>query len=65
MRIPNPERVLRAYKLVTEAEREWRAAWPDGILAGVVRTEAISSGLSTARDMLKRLVDESGKRAAS
>ena len=44
--------------LVVEAEKAWRAAWEGGIPAGRADTDGISSGLSTARDLLQRISNQ-------
>jgi hypothetical protein len=56
MKSPNIEFVQKAFKLVVEAEKAWRDAWNQQIPAGRMETDAISSALSSARDLLQNLL---------
>jgi len=53
---PDVKALAEVYRLVAEAERAWRDAWPEGIPA--LRTDAteISLGLSTAKSLLEKLL---------
>ena len=55
MKRPNQELIQKALDLVVEAEKAWRIAWEDGVPAGRADTDGISSGLSTARDLLQHI----------
>jgi hypothetical protein len=55
MKGPNKELIRKALALVIEAEKTWRAAWGNRIPALRTDTQAVTSGLSTARDMLRNI----------
>jgi predicted transcriptional regulator len=58
MNRPNKELIQQALEKAVQAEKAWRAAWEDGIPAGRADTDAVSSGLSTARDFLQRFSEQ-------
>ena len=52
---PDKERIRNALASVTEAEREWRAAWGDHVPALDTSASEIGSALATARQLLDNL----------
>jgi hypothetical protein len=55
MKRPNKEMIQKALDLVIQAEKAWKAAWEGGVpfQSGTIE---ISSGLSTARDLLQHIL---------
>jgi hypothetical protein len=55
---PKKENLRKSLELVTDAEKEWRAAWNGQVPAIGSSAMEISNALATARDFLRALVNE-------
>ena len=53
---PKMENIQKSLALVTEAEKEWRAAWSGQVPTMGSSVTEINSALSTARQLLQALV---------